>query len=149
MVELARRLDGQHPGGLGKLVFGEAPLGLEPATLGRCEALVGQPEVGDLCEHLASPLEPLLERQGGCAQRRGTAATLAHHIERLGQELLALGVAIAAAEGRDQGQTLVDLEPMLQGGARDLILSLVAERTERIGQRRAELASVDASRYRG
>ena len=60
MVELARRLDGQHPGGLGKLVFREPPLGLEPATRGRCEALIGQPEVGDLCEHLASPLQPLL-----------------------------------------------------------------------------------------
>jgi hypothetical protein len=149
MVEFARRPDGEHPGGLGELVFGETPLGLEPPTLGRCEALVGQPEVGDLCEHLARPLEPLLQRHGGGAERRSAAAAIAHHLERLGQELLALGSALAAVAGSDQCQALVDLEPMLPGGERDRLLDLGAEPTERIRQRRAELAAVDAVRYRG
>lgn len=149
MVELARCLGGQHPGSLGKLVLGEAPLGLEPATLGMCEALVGQLETGELGEHLARPLEPLLQRHGGGAERRSAAAAIAHHIERLGQELLALGVALAAEEGSDQCQALVDLEAMLQSGARHLLLDVTVERTERVGQGRADLAAVDTVRYRG
>jgi hypothetical protein len=149
MVDLVRCLDGEHPGGFRELVFGEAPLGLESATLGWCEAVLWQLEAGDLCEHLASSLETLLERHGGGAERRRAAAALAHHIERGCQQLLALGVALAAARGRDQGQALVDLEAMLHDAAGDQLLVLVAEHAERIGQRRAELVSVDAVGYRG
>ena len=130
-------------------MFGEAPLGLEPATLGGCEAMVWQPEAGDLGEHLASALEPLLERHGGCTERRRAASALAHDIERGCHELLALGVALAATGGRDQSQALVDLEAMLHDGACDQLLLLLAERAERIGQGRAELVSVDAVGYRG
>ena len=149
MVDSVRRLDGERPGDCTKLVFGEVPLGLEPATLGGREAMVWQPEALDLGEHLASTLELRLERHGGRAERRCAAGTLAHDIERGCQELLALGLALAASGGSDQSQSFVDLEAMAHGGVGDLLLVLVPELAERVGQGRTELASVDAVGYRG
>ena len=137
------------PGGGEQLVLHGAAPGLEATPLGRCQALVGQAEVGERLERRLGSIEPLLDARAERSERRGAALLGSHRGERLGQQPAPLGVALSHAIRREQGQRLLERQPvpLARGGQRLLLLGL--ESAERVGQGHADLPGVDSLRHLG
>lgn len=117
--------------------------GLEPTALGRGQAVLGQPEVGEDRERLAHLVEPGLEPGGQRAQGRGAAPRGPHDGHGRRQQRAALGRALGHAVGAEQRQRLGAGEPVLVDGLDERDLIVGGPRTQRVGQGHAEVPGVE------
>jgi hypothetical protein len=136
-------LGGDRPGGMHQHQQGATLVGLEPAPLGRAQALLGKLKVGQVLQRLARLGKAGLQARGERAHGRGAARLGPDDAERVRQELAPLGRALGQPIGPEQRLGLLGLELVALHRTGHGLLLLGAERAKRVGQRHAEGPLID------
>jgi len=137
-------LDGDCLGSLKELMQHSAVFGLEPAALGRSEALLGEAKLRDGFQCLANAAELLLDAGAERSEWRCATPRGAYDLERLGEKTPALRFAFRDAVGTHQSQRFPALQSVLFDRLADCLLRLGLERAQSMCERHPERAGIDS-----